>query len=199
MTFFDGATLGKRIAKYRRENGWSMDELAERTGLQIKRDVIANIENGRKKDLSVNQLILLAAALEVSPAAILVDIMKPGDRSSVQVMSTEGQLEALTNWQSLQWIAGTVGWLGTSVASRTTNDVLLRLEAMTSTQDHYYRLSSLVQDSLRRRASDPTAWSDDDERLLAFQTEQAESQRAQLEKMIGDLVDRGVDLGGFFS
>ena len=71
---FDGPAIGKRVAAYRRMNGWTMEELAGRMRGAIGKGVIANIETGRKSDVSVKQLVELARALQISPAALMVDL-----------------------------------------------------------------------------------------------------------------------------
>jgi len=77
MSFFDGPSIGRRVARYRKLNGWTMEELAARTRPEVaklSKGVIANIETGRKLELSVSQLLALSAALEVPPVALIMDI-----------------------------------------------------------------------------------------------------------------------------
>ncbi|WP_010156515.1 helix-turn-helix domain-containing protein [Leucobacter chromiiresistens] len=69
--------IGKRIAFYRQMNGMSAAELSERTLGAISKGVIANIETGRKKDLTVDELITLSWALGVPPVAIALPIDTP--------------------------------------------------------------------------------------------------------------------------
>lgn len=78
--------LGERVARYRKLNGWSAEALAERTGdPSITRDVIANIEYGRRKDIGVTQLWAIASALDVPLVALLAPIDQPD--ASVQIGS----------------------------------------------------------------------------------------------------------------
>lgn len=63
--------IGRRIAKYRREREMSAAELAEKAGNGLTRSTIANLENGRKADLTVQQLIAIATALDVSATSLL--------------------------------------------------------------------------------------------------------------------------------
>jgi transcriptional regulator with XRE-family HTH domain len=56
----------------------SAEELATASGNGLTRSVIANLENGRKDDVTVKQLVALASALDVSPAALVFDIHRPG-------------------------------------------------------------------------------------------------------------------------
>lgn len=77
MTDFSGAAIGERVALYRKLNGQTMDELSNATGGALKRDVIANIESGRRKDVTVSQLLALSTALEVPPSALILDVTSP--------------------------------------------------------------------------------------------------------------------------
>lgn len=47
-------------------------EQCERLGFAMPRDVIANLENGRRESLTVGELLVLAQALGVSPSALAV-------------------------------------------------------------------------------------------------------------------------------
>ena len=67
--------LGKRVAKLRRANKISAQKLAEETGLT--RSVITNIENERKTDPTISEVLAISRALRVPLAAILYDIEKP--------------------------------------------------------------------------------------------------------------------------
>ena len=69
--------IGERLAKYRRLAGLSARELAERAGLGVSRGVIANIESGRKHDVTVDQLIALSAVLGIPPAALALPLDEP--------------------------------------------------------------------------------------------------------------------------
>jgi transcriptional regulator with XRE-family HTH domain len=67
--------IGPRIAAYRKREGLSAQELAEEAGMS--RSVIANIENGRRDDITVTELLVISRALRVPPVAILFDVRKP--------------------------------------------------------------------------------------------------------------------------
>lgn len=71
---------GRMLSKLRAERGWTAEELAARVpDDSITRTVITNVESGRKRDLTATELAQLAAALNVSPIALLVDIDRPFD------------------------------------------------------------------------------------------------------------------------
>jgi transcriptional regulator with XRE-family HTH domain len=76
--------IGKRIARYRALNGWSAQQLASNTDGAISRDSIANIESGRRADMSLQQFLAIALALRVPPTALLVDLERPLDPSNIR-------------------------------------------------------------------------------------------------------------------
>jgi transcriptional regulator with XRE-family HTH domain len=69
--------IGARVAKYRRLAGLSARELAEQAGYGLTRGVIANIESGRKTDITVDQLLALATVLGVMPVVLALPLEKP--------------------------------------------------------------------------------------------------------------------------
>lgn len=73
-------TVGENIRAIRKRHGWSVAELAERceqAGAHISASVIENIEHGRRRngertrDITVDELVVLAAALRVTPGVVL--------------------------------------------------------------------------------------------------------------------------------
>ncbi|MDP8927671.1 MAG: helix-turn-helix domain-containing protein [Actinomycetota bacterium] len=79
--------MARRIRELRTDRGWSARELAAAcadvlgadpasTGAAAlaSRDVIANIENGRRTTISVEELLVLAAVLDVAPVHLLVPV-----------------------------------------------------------------------------------------------------------------------------
>lgn len=69
--------IGDRVARYRRLAGLSAREVAEQAGNGLTRGVIANIESGRKTDVTVDQLIALAYVLQVPPVVLAIPVDKP--------------------------------------------------------------------------------------------------------------------------
>ncbi|MCF3960587.1 helix-turn-helix domain-containing protein [Streptomyces fuscigenes] len=69
------ATIARELRRHRTERSISAQQLADacaRLGHPaLQRTVISNIENGRRRDVSVADLLVLAAALEVAPAALV--------------------------------------------------------------------------------------------------------------------------------
>jgi|GEM_PF-5280836 len=72
------ALVGTRIAEYRRRQRITADALAARIPAEsITRQMIVNVETGRKRDLTATELVLIAAGLDVPPLALLVDLDEP--------------------------------------------------------------------------------------------------------------------------
>lgn len=96
--------IGSRIAKYRKEERISAQELAEAAGMS--RSVVANIENGRRADISVSELLAIAEALRVPPVALIYDVTQP--------MAPTSDAEANVGFQPrtidvIDWVAGLDG------------------------------------------------------------------------------------------
>ena len=62
--------MGARVRQMRELNGWTQGELAERVG--VSGSFIGYIERGEKK-ASVDSVVALCNALEVSPSVLLQD------------------------------------------------------------------------------------------------------------------------------
>lgn len=83
--------IGRQLQKSRKERKLSAQALADRTselGYPIGRATISDIENRRRQSLSVAELLILAAALDISPVALLY-----GDQFA------DGQVEMLPGVQ----------------------------------------------------------------------------------------------------
>ncbi|WP_432001794.1 helix-turn-helix domain-containing protein [Streptomyces sioyaensis] len=71
------ATIATEILRYRRNQKMSAQRLSDRCaelGMDVPRAVISNLENGRRTSVSVAELLVLAAALEVPPAALVFPV-----------------------------------------------------------------------------------------------------------------------------
>jgi transcriptional regulator with XRE-family HTH domain len=68
--------IAERLQELRKRRGWSAAELAERCAekglVGLNRSVLANIESGRRKYVTVEELFTLAYVLGVSPTSLLV-------------------------------------------------------------------------------------------------------------------------------
>jgi transcriptional regulator with XRE-family HTH domain len=59
----------RHMRALRGARGWTAQELADQTG--IPRNVITNLETGRRETLSVDELVLLAQAFNVPPMRLI--------------------------------------------------------------------------------------------------------------------------------
>lgn len=91
------STIGDRLAHYRRLAGLSAQQLSDKTGGKISRGVIANIESGRRDDMTVRELLDLCFVLQVPPVAMAFDLQEPYGRVE---LAGEDDLHAsaLINW-----------------------------------------------------------------------------------------------------
>lgn len=95
---------GERIRTYRQAHGWSARELADRcrdAGLtKWNREVVTNLELGRRAAFSIDELLVVAYVLGVPPTALFIPL---GDSDEFLVTPN------LTThpWQVYQWISGT--------------------------------------------------------------------------------------------
>ncbi|TFD56401.1 helix-turn-helix domain-containing protein [Cryobacterium sp. Hh38] len=94
--------IGQRVAKYRKAEGFSAQKLADRIG--STRSIVTNIENGRREDVTVEELLRLSAALRVPPAALLFDVEKPysgveiGDETEVGDRGFQRRVIDMVDW-----------------------------------------------------------------------------------------------------
>ena len=96
--------IGSRIAKYRKEERISAQELAEAAGMS--RSVIANIENGRRVDISVSELLAISEALRVPPVALIYDVTQPMAPTSASDENAGFQPRTI---DVVDWVAGLDG------------------------------------------------------------------------------------------
>jgi transcriptional regulator with XRE-family HTH domain len=99
--------IGGRIRELRQRPGvnLSAQALADRTreyGHELKRSVIANLESGRRANVSVADLLVLATALDVPPAMLVYPI------------GAEASVEALPGYEmdtvaAMDWFTGASG------------------------------------------------------------------------------------------
>lgn len=83
-----------RVAKYRHVEGWSAQKLAAAAGLT--RSVIANIENGRRPDVTVGELTKIAFALRVPLVALMLPVDRPFDQ--VQTGNSDHTVAGVVKW-----------------------------------------------------------------------------------------------------
>lgn len=77
MTHDAGAhrVIAARMRELRRKRDWTAQRLAEemaRVGIPWKREIVANLESGRRTAVSVEELLALAYVLSVAPVHLIV-------------------------------------------------------------------------------------------------------------------------------
>jgi transcriptional regulator with XRE-family HTH domain len=68
------ARIAERVREARRANGWSQEQLAralQLAGRPTKRETIAELETGRRHDITVSLLLALATVLRTPAAELL--------------------------------------------------------------------------------------------------------------------------------
>lgn len=94
--------IAQQVRRYRKKQGLSAQGLADRTdelGFPVPRNVIANLENGRREAVSITELLVLAGALNVP---LLVLLFPVGAVEAVE--PTPG--EHVSPWEALRWASG---------------------------------------------------------------------------------------------
>ncbi|MFE5258522.1 helix-turn-helix domain-containing protein [Streptomyces coelicoflavus] len=97
------ATVAGEVRRRRKELGWSAQDLADRCeeiGYPIPRNVIANMESGRRAGLPLVEVMVLAKALRMSPISLIYPV---GYVDEVRQLPYEDPRPA---WGALQWFTG---------------------------------------------------------------------------------------------
>ncbi|MFD4551674.1 helix-turn-helix domain-containing protein [Streptomyces sp. NPDC058466] len=71
------ATISKRVKQLRTRKGWTGADLGQQMtarGIRWDRSIVANLENGRRATVSVNELLALARVFDVAPVHLLVPV-----------------------------------------------------------------------------------------------------------------------------
>jgi transcriptional regulator with XRE-family HTH domain len=100
--------IAERVRQLREARGLTAARLAERMteeGVKWDRSVVANLENGRRASVTVEELFALAYVLEVAPVHLVIPLDADGWIHITPELST-------TNEQARAWIRGTVALLG---------------------------------------------------------------------------------------
>lgn len=71
------ATIAQRVKQLRGRRGWTAAQLGAELaphGVRWDRFTVANLENGKRQNVTVNELFALALALDVAPVNLLVPL-----------------------------------------------------------------------------------------------------------------------------
>ncbi|MEV6046470.1 helix-turn-helix domain-containing protein [Streptomyces xanthochromogenes] len=105
------ATVAGEVRRRRKELRWSAQDLADRCeeiGYPIPRNVIANMESGRRATLPLVEIMVLAKALRMTPVSLIYPV---GYVSEVRSLPYEDPQPA---WDALQWFTGQSPDFGTA-------------------------------------------------------------------------------------
>ncbi|MBA0053362.1 XRE family transcriptional regulator [Streptomyces sp. AJS327] len=103
------ATVAAEVRRRRKELGWSAQDLADKCeviGHSIPRNVIANMESGRRSNLPLVDVMVLARALNTSPICLIYPV---GYIDDVQRLPLEHPTSTL---DALKWFTGESAELG---------------------------------------------------------------------------------------
>lgn len=101
MDYEGVSPIGRNVAIYRKHAKLSAEELADKAGAGLTRSIIANLENGRKHDVTVTQLIALAYVLGASPVELIYDLWDPyGD---VAIVTSDEMTVTAQQWHAHGW------------------------------------------------------------------------------------------------
>lgn len=97
------ATVAGEVRRRRKELGWSAQDLADRceqVGYPIPRNVIANMESGRRRTLPLVEIMVLAKALNTYPVCLLYPV---GYVPRVQQLPYQ---DTVPTWDAMRWFTG---------------------------------------------------------------------------------------------
>lgn len=95
-------TVAGEVRRYRLQRGLSAQQLSDRCaelGLPIPRTVVSNIENGRRGNIGVAEVLILGHALEVPPAVLIFPV---GYVEEVEAVPGE----KMHPMHAIQWMGG---------------------------------------------------------------------------------------------
>ncbi len=98
--------IGDQVRSWRAQAGLSAQDLADRTsrlGYAVSRNTVASMENGRKEQVTVQEVLVLARALQVSPIALLFPVTLGRETAPVFVMPQGFDVPSL---QAALWFTG---------------------------------------------------------------------------------------------
>jgi transcriptional regulator with XRE-family HTH domain len=92
------AAIARQVRQLRSARGWSGRQLAERMtdeGIAWDRSIVANLENGRRRTVSVDEWLALALVLDVAPLHLLVPV-EGGDYAVTP--QTSADIRTVRSW-----------------------------------------------------------------------------------------------------
>lgn len=97
------ATVGARVARYRRERGLTAQqlsaELLSALDVDMKRTVIGGLESGTRKAVALSEVLALAYVLGVPPLLLMTPLGERGDVEAVPGLTGD-------TWDVARWVTG---------------------------------------------------------------------------------------------
>lgn len=171
------AAVGQQVKALRGENTavW-LSEKTEQAGMKVSRSAISELESGKRRSISVAELLILAAALEVPPALLLFPNYPHGHVEPLPDVTT-------TSFDAVQWLDGRARLTG-----HPNVEYIPRAHELVSLAEERARLNYAFA-SLLERKNDPD-WIDKVFELI----EHTDKRRDELDEQIrraGGVVDDG--------
>jgi len=201
------STIGRNVALYRRALKMSAEELAEAVGMT--RSVIANLENGRKDDVTVKQLFALSNALGVPPVTLAIDVNDPAgtpeftiDQRLVEDYDfTTGEAKMVAapfrNAEAMRWFSGQLvpEYATQSTAQRMAYDSLGALSNYSRAFTNWLRMARQIDEMRRERQRDEESFvGTGREDLLYYVEEQFEEAAQQVAGWVASCRRAGVQI-----
>ncbi|MCC9311945.1 helix-turn-helix domain-containing protein [Kitasatospora sp. RB6PN24] len=140
--------VAEAVRRFREERGMSAQDVAAacaKLGYPIARNVIANLENGRRSSVDVAEVLVLAKVLDVPPVALLVPLGEVGEIELLPgLMYSTGE--------ALQWVCGEQ-----PLDHEPTNDLELRFDEIRYYNQTVYGLQKTISSSEEYRRKVATA------------------------------------------
>lgn len=100
------AVIGKRVAHYRKARKLSAqrlsDQLRDRLGVDMKRSVLGDLENGVRKAVNVSEILAIAYVLGVPPLLLVAPVGEVEDVEALPGISVDP-------WSLARWVGGEGG------------------------------------------------------------------------------------------
>lgn len=99
------AVVGQRVQRYRKARGLTGQELSAalaELGIQLKRNVLGNLESGYRRTVSLPEVLALAYVLGVPPVLLMLPVGADEDVEALPGMTTH-------TWDAARWVTGEGG------------------------------------------------------------------------------------------
>jgi transcriptional regulator with XRE-family HTH domain len=185
--------IAGEIRRYRHERGVSAQKLAnecKRLGFPIPRNVLANLEHGRRETVSVAQLLVLAAALRIPPVLLVVPVARQESLEMLPGMETP-------TWHAALWWRGDLVLedlgeglvLVPGIAQRTAVDWV---EAHQDLVERWSAADRIARDAAHDMHTGSPSEQDLSRKVFDFERENLDHFTSDLVKMRAEMRDRGL-------